>query len=446
MTAATNAAASIHDGDMLLRRLELRHLRYFVAVAEELSFRRAAQRLHISQPPLTTQIQQLEQLLEARLFERNKQRVMLTVAGRELLAHARRMLGAAAGLKGLVASAAHGTGRELRIGYTEFAVHVGMVLRSIQGFRLERPGVALTLRPMPSTQQVAALERAELGVGFIWALPDRVAGALDCALVQREPMVVALPRGHALCKGAGPVALAALAQERFVMIARDNGTLMFRTVVRFCQDAGFTPEIAYEAPDLASVLGLVASGAGLAVVPGVMTCFKAPGVTYRPVGGGHLPDRPALRVPPRGRVAAGPGAPGRPDELRACCHGAVRSTRGSAGHRAVTSDTATSAPSARGRLTTAGFVTVSGCPPSQPCMAFTFHLSPDLPWKLRQLRRAASLASSLPALVERRSGTPREAPSARPRPAGQRSKHLSTGCSATTPARSRRRGPKRSGR
>ncbi len=277
-------AAPAHDGDALLRRLELRHLRYFVAVAEELSFRRAAQRLHISQPPLTTQIQQLEQLLEARLFERNKQRVLLTVAGRELLGHARRMLSEVAGLKGLVANAAHGTGGELRIGYTESAIHVGQVLQSIQGFRLQRPGVVLTLRPLPSMQQLVALERAELDVGFIWALPDRIAGALDPALVLHEPMVAALPRGHPLGKGAGLVALAALAQERFVMVARDNGTLMFRTVVRLCQDAGFTPEIAYEAPDLASVLGLVASSAGIAVVPGAMTCFKAPGVTYRPIG------------------------------------------------------------------------------------------------------------------------------------------------------------------
>ncbi len=279
-----NGAVTAHDGDAFLRRLELRHLRYFVAVAEELSFRRAAQRLHLSQPPLTIQIQQLEQLLEARLLERNKQRVMLTVAGRELLGQARQLLGEVAGLKACIVNAAHGTGGELRIGYTESAIHVGVLLKSIQSIRLQRPGVVLTLCPMASTLQLAALERAELDVGFVWTLPDRVAGTLDCALVRQEPLVAALPRGHGLGKTTKPLSLSVLEREQFVMIARDNGTLMFRTVIRLCRDAGFTPQIAYEAPDLASVLGLVASGAGIGIVPSVMTCMKAPGVVYRPIG------------------------------------------------------------------------------------------------------------------------------------------------------------------
>ena len=279
----SNGAATAHDGDVLLRRLELRHLRYFVAVAEELSFRRAAQRLHLSQPPLTIQIQQLEQLLEARLLERNKQRVMLTVAGRELLGQARQLLGEIAGLKTSIINAAHGTGGELRIGYTESTIHVGVLLKSIQNIRLQRPGVVLTLCPMASTQQLTALERAELDVGFVWTLPDRVAGSLHCALVRQEPLVAAFPRGHGLGKTTKPLALSALAREHFVMISRDNGTLMFRTMIRLCRDVGFTPEIAYEAPDLASILGLVASGAGIAIVPSVMTCMKAPGVVYRPI-------------------------------------------------------------------------------------------------------------------------------------------------------------------
>ena len=278
-----NSPAPAYDGDVLLRRLELRHLRYFVAVAEELNFRRAAQRLHLSQPPLTIQIQQLEQLLETKLLERNKQRVLLTVAGRQLLTQARQLLGEVAGLKASIVNAAHGTGGELRIGYTESVIHVGAILKAIQGIRLQRPGVVLTLCPMASTQQLAALERAELDVGFIWALPDRVAASLDCALVRQEPLVAALPRGHGLVKAIKPLSLSALEREQFVMIARDNGTLMFRTISRLCRDAGFTPEIVYEAPDLASVLGLVASAAGVAIVPSVMTCMKALGVVYRPI-------------------------------------------------------------------------------------------------------------------------------------------------------------------
>ncbi len=277
----TAGAATTSEGDMLLRRLELRHLRYFLAVAEELSFRGAAARLHISQPPLTTQIQQLEALLEARLFERNKQRVLLTAAGRELMEHARRLLDEFAGIKAALANAADGTSGELRIGYTESAVHAGVLLQAVQRLRTQRPKVTLTLRPLASASQFAALDSGNLDVGFVWTPEPRAAGAFDCQVVRTEPMAAVLPQGHVLCRQAGPMPLLALASERFVMVARDNGTAIFRTVLRFCRQAGFTPEIAMEVPDLASVIGLVASAAGVAVVPGVMTRIKAPGVCYR---------------------------------------------------------------------------------------------------------------------------------------------------------------------
>ena len=277
----TTGAATTSEGDILLRRLELRHLRYFVAVAEELSFRGAAARLHISQPPLTTQIQQLEALLETRLFERNKQRVLLTAAGRELVDHARRLLDELAGIKAALANAAGGTSGELRIGYTESAVHAGVLLQAVQRLRTQRPKVTLTLRPMASAGQIAALDSGDLDVGFVWAPEPRAAGAFDCQVVRTEPMAAVLPHGHALCRHAGPLPLSALASERFVMVARDNGTAFFRTVLRFCRQAGFTPAVAMETPDLASVIGLVANAAGVAVVPGVMTRIKASGVCYR---------------------------------------------------------------------------------------------------------------------------------------------------------------------
>ncbi len=279
----TAGAASSTEGDMLLRRLELRHLRYFVAVAEELSFRGAAARLHISQPPLTTQIQQLEALLEVRLFERNKQRVLLTAAGRELVGHARRLLNELAGIKAALANAAGGTTGELRIGYTESAVHMDVVLEAVQRVRTERPRVTWALRPMSSAAQFAALEAGQLDVGFAWAPDPRPGASLDCELVRTEAMVAALPRGHAAGRQAGALPLASLAAEPFIMVTQDNGSAIFRTVMRFCRAAGFVPDIAIEVPDLAAVIGLVSSGAGVAVIPGVMARIKRSGVIYRPL-------------------------------------------------------------------------------------------------------------------------------------------------------------------
>jgi len=265
--------------DVISKRMELRHLRYFVAVAEELNFRRAAERLHISQPPLTAQIQQLERILEVQLFERNKQRVLLTAAGRELLIHAERILADVAATRVKVVNAMSGDGGELRIGYTESAIYVGFILETIQRFRSERPAVKLTLYPMKSTAQLAALERGELDIGFVWALPDRPSTLLEYETIWDEPLMMAAPRENPLAQVGRRLCLADLAAEPFVTISRDSGALFFRTMNALCQ----TPEIAYEAPDLTTVLGLVASGAGVAIVPAAMQRLQTPGVVYRSI-------------------------------------------------------------------------------------------------------------------------------------------------------------------
>ncbi len=260
--------------------MELRHLRYFVAVAEELNFRRAAQRLNVSQPPLTTQIKQLEHVMGVQLFERNKQRVLLTPAGRELLRSARRIFDEISTAKQRAVAAASGIGGELRVGYTESAIHVAAVSRALHAFRVEHPSVVLTLCQMKSTLQIAAIERGELDAGLMWNAPDKLSTSIDLEDVLDEPLVIALPHGHRLADTARPIAIAELAAEAFVTVSRDGGTLMVRTLTRLCQGAGFTPEIVHEAADLTSSLGLVASGAGISVVPGVMSCFRSPGVTY----------------------------------------------------------------------------------------------------------------------------------------------------------------------
>ena len=260
--------------------MEIRHLRYFVAVAEELNFRRAAERLHVSQPPLTKQIQALEALVGAQLFDRNKQRVVLTAAGQELLIHARAMLQGLALAKANVAEAARGARGELRIGYTESAIHVELLLRALDRVRIERPQVRLSLLPMKSMLQLAALESQELDIGFVWAIPERTSSSLRFEPVWSDHLVVALPRAHPLARRKRDVSLGDLHDEPFVALSRDGGTLLFRTTVRACRAYDFVPLVAREAQDLAGLISLVAAGAGVALVPASMTCFQAPGVCY----------------------------------------------------------------------------------------------------------------------------------------------------------------------
>jgi len=176
-----------------------------------------------------------------------------------------------------------GDGGELRIGYTESAVYVGFILQTIQRFRVERPNVTLKLFPMKSTVQLAALERGELDIGLVWALPDRPSPVLEFERVWSEPFVLAVPSEHALATCRKMTLLQDLESEAFVTISRDGGALFFRTITALCRSAGFTPEIAYEAPDLVTLLGLVATGAGVAIVPQAMHRLHQPGVAYRPI-------------------------------------------------------------------------------------------------------------------------------------------------------------------
>jgi DNA-binding transcriptional LysR family regulator len=134
---------------------------------------------------------------------------------------------------------------------------------------------------MKSTYQLAALERGELDIGFVWALPDRPSALLEFERIWDEPLMLALPSKHPRAIAPQMLTLQDLTSEAFVTVSRNCGALFFRTITALCRSAGFTPEIAYEAPDLVTVLGLVASGAGVAIVPAAMRRLQTPGVTYR---------------------------------------------------------------------------------------------------------------------------------------------------------------------
>ncbi|MFP9016814.1 LysR substrate-binding domain-containing protein [Pseudomonas aeruginosa] len=260
--------------------MELRHLRYFIAVAEELHFGRAAERLGISQPPLSQQIQALEEEIGARLFERTNRRVELTDAGRLFLDESRQVL-AQVDKAVLLARRAHlGELGELKIGFTSSAPFTSTIPSSIHAFRKAYPDVHLDLQEMSSRQVLKALLEESLQVGVIrpLALPD----AVHWVELFREPLVAVLRADHPLAAGSEDgLAIAALAEEPFVFFPRSYGTGLYDQVIALTRQAGFSPRIAQEASEAMTIIGLVSSGLGVSILPASFRRTRVDGVVYR---------------------------------------------------------------------------------------------------------------------------------------------------------------------
>ncbi|MBY1011207.1 LysR family transcriptional regulator [Pseudomonas aeruginosa] len=260
--------------------MELRHLRYFIAVAEELHFGRAAERLGISQPPLSQQIQALEEEIGARLFERTNRRVELTDAGRLFLDESRQVL-ALVDKAVLLARRAHlGELGELKIGFTSSAPFTSTIPSSIHAFRKAYPDVHLDLQEMSSRQVLKALLEEGLQVGVIrpLALPDTV----HWVELFREPLVAVLRADHPLAAGSEEgLAIAALAEEPFVFFPRSYGTGLYDQVIALTRQAGFSPRIAQEASEAMTIIGLVSAGLGVSILPASFRRTRVDGVVYR---------------------------------------------------------------------------------------------------------------------------------------------------------------------
>lgn len=260
--------------------MELRHLRYFIAVAEELHFGRAAERLGISQPPLSQQIQALEEEIGARLFERTNRRVELTDAGRLFLDESRQVL-AQVEKAVLLARRAHlGELGELKIGFTSSAPFTSTIPSSIHAFRKAYPDVHLDLQEMSSRQVLKALLEESLQVGVIrpLALPD----AVHWVELFREPLVAVLRADHPLAAGSEDgLAIAALAEEPFVFFPRSYGTGLYDQVIALTRQAGFSPRIAQEASEAMTIIGLVSAGLGVSILPASFRRTRVDGVVYR---------------------------------------------------------------------------------------------------------------------------------------------------------------------
>lgn len=260
--------------------MDFRRLRYFVAVAEEQSFSRAAQRLHIAQPPLSSQIKQLETELEVRLFDRTSRGVRLTEAGQLLLEESRRLLAQVEQTERAVRRGGNGEVGRITLGFVPSASNE-VLPELLKLFRSRFPGVELFLREMRPDQVVSSLHTGQTDVGFLdLPLEDP---ALDVAYVSREPLILALPEAHPLASQAS-VDLRDVAGEPFIMPARYQMPGLYGQVTEACRAAGFTPEaVQKDVWMMQTIAGLVAGNLGVSLVPASLRNFRRTGVVYRSV-------------------------------------------------------------------------------------------------------------------------------------------------------------------
>lgn len=259
--------------------VELRHLRYFVAVAEELHFGRAATRLRVSQSPLSQQIIQLERELGVELLKRTKRRVELTAAGEVYLKEARRVLAYSTRAEEAAQRAARGEVGRLVLGFAGSAAY-GVLPLLLKASRERLPDLGVELRgEMLSSELVRALGEDEIQVAILMRTstenPD-----LAVMVVRREPFVVALPVDHPLAsrKLVDP---RDLSKEPFVIFPRRRGAVLHDAVINACQDTGFSPRVVQEATELPTQVSLVSAGMGVALVPASMRRLRYHGVVYR---------------------------------------------------------------------------------------------------------------------------------------------------------------------
>lgn len=264
--------------------MELRHFRYFVHVAEELHFGRAAKRLGVSQPPLSQQIQVLEQKIGARLFERTNRRVELTEAGRLFLPEARAVLDQAAHAVAVARRASRGEIGEIAIGMTASAPFTGAVAKVIFTFRQRYPDVRLTMSEMPSPSQIEALTAGTLQAGLIRGaqLPHLPPG-ITAAEIYSDRLVLALREDHPLARSGAAITIDQLADEPFVIHVRGMGAGFHEQFLALCHRAGFEPKITQEVYELSTLLGFIAAGLGITAVVGALKALQVEHVVYRPL-------------------------------------------------------------------------------------------------------------------------------------------------------------------
>jgi DNA-binding transcriptional LysR family regulator len=267
--------------------MELRHLRQFVVVAEEGHITRAAERLGLQQPPLSQRIKAIEDELDVQLFRRKPRGVELTEAGRVFLERARATLANYDGAFEATRSAARGEQGRLSIGIQPTTLFHPFVPSVIRAFRMAYPQVSLTLDECLRTDAIERMRNQQMDIAFVRSPLDEQQDLLAYPLLN-EAMVAALPSGHPLARNgrrATSLSLKDLADEQFIIYARQQGPSFFEGTMAACLKAGFTPRLGQEAPRITSALSLVAVGLGVALVPACLQNMTMNGVVYRALKG-----------------------------------------------------------------------------------------------------------------------------------------------------------------
>jgi DNA-binding transcriptional LysR family regulator len=271
--------------------VELRQLRYFVVLADELHFRRAAARLHISQPPLSKQIAALEQELGCRLLERTRRRVALTPAGEAFLRDTTAVLAELDVAVSMARALDSGLAGVLRVGFVGSAL-LSIVPAAVQAFSHDRPSVEVELRELPTVEALRLVRSGTIDVGLVRP-PMEPDAALRTELVLRERTIAAVPAGHPLAR-LRRIPLRRLAAEPLVLFPRSQAPGFHDLLIGELAAAGGSPSVAQYAPETTTIVGLVAAGIGVSLVPASVAHLGLDGVVYRPLAG--APDTELIAV------------------------------------------------------------------------------------------------------------------------------------------------------
>ncbi|MFJ5295040.1 LysR family transcriptional regulator [Pseudomonas sp. NPDC088368] len=278
--------------------MELRHLRYFVMVAEERHFTRAAARLNMQQPPLSQQIRALEDELGFELFKRHPKGVDLTAGGQVFLQEAQDILARVKEGSLKASRAAHGIEGQLGVGFTSSAAAHPLIPRIIRAYRERFPGVAVMLKEGSAQQLTEAAIEGSVDVGILRAPVGRHQ-SIEFHRLLNEEMLLTLPVGHRLLagrdtgNGAPSISLNDLADEQFILVRRPGAPGMYANLIKACQNAGFNPKIAFEVERMLTNVSLVAAGAGISIVPASMKDVHKESVVYCPI----VDAKPRLHAP-----------------------------------------------------------------------------------------------------------------------------------------------------
>lgn len=262
--------------------MELRQLRYFVMLADELHFRRAADRLNITQAPLSVAIQNLEREIGGKLFHRNQRRVALTEIGAAFREHALEVLARIDRGLSDVQDMVAGNAGQLRIGFTAASSLLSFFPQIVCSFRVKYPKVQVTLRDLSSADQVAALQSRELDVGIMRSLGAHQPGDISFTRLIEDRLMVAMHDAHPLAH-LETLTIGDLRDHPLIFYPRRSGVGIYEQFMKACAQRGFVPVIAQEASDASTMIGLAATGLGAAVVPPELQRIHMPNLVFKPL-------------------------------------------------------------------------------------------------------------------------------------------------------------------